>query len=453
MDETKDLDGLLESSSNTLQLVYRRLHDLEEAVRQLANENVQLRQRLGDDSAFESLPVDTNQDPKNRKIARGIQRAYQAGTKLASTLTRTDGFSHEAVVVTRYNGHNDGVWDCKTLINDQLSKGLVFSACADRCVRVFDAPSGACMLTYREHKGAVNAVDVLAQDNGRREVSVLTGSGDATIHLWQLPGELYTQRTLTASNLPQDEAAPIQPNVSIAPATIFRGHSAPVASVAFAGGSRVVSGSWDRSAVLWDVKTAQSVLKIDDNDNGVTHVAWNEARQLASICCKEPKTKLFDFRQDHKISKVSVIQGHRASVNVSCFYGDHCLATGSDDSTIKLWDLRVLKTPLDTINTGSGVNRMAISPNEKLIAAPLDSRHVKIYTLAGSKHARLPSRRRQGHRRIATAVAWLDNEHLLSSSFDSNVYQWRLFQSEQPRRLATLTRRRQESQHTEQHGD
>ena len=36
------------------------------------------------------------------------------------------------------------------------------------------------------------------------------------------------------------------------------------------------------------------------------------------------------------MTKVSVIEGHRANVNVVCFYNDHYLATGSDDSTIKV---------------------------------------------------------------------------------------------------------------------
>ena len=57
----------------------------------------------------------------------------------------------------------------------------------------------------------------------------------------------------------------------VQPAVILRGHTAAVSSVAFAGGShRVLSGSWDQSAILWDVKSAHAIVKLGDHDAAVS---------------------------------------------------------------------------------------------------------------------------------------------------------------------------------------
>ena len=53
---------------------------------------------------------------------------------------------------------------------------------------------------------------------------------------------------------------------------------------------------------------------------------------------------------------------------------------GSDDRTVKVWDLRNMRAPVTSIQTSAAVNRLSISPGG-LIAIPQDNRHVVIHDL------------------------------------------------------------------------
>ena len=88
----------------------------------------------------------------------------------------------------------------------------------------------------------------------------------------------------------------------------------------------------------------------------------------------------------------------------------------------QVWDLRRLQRAEVTINTSDAVNRLSVSPNNKLIAAPLESPFVKIYSTAGVKATRLPLRKgRQRHRKMTTCTVWLSDEQVISAGLDGEV--------------------------------
>lgn len=70
------------------------------------------------------------------------------------------------------------------------------------------------------------------------------------------------------------------------------------------------------------------------------------------------------------------------------------VVSGSDDKTVKVWELRNMRSALTTIRLDSAVNRLAVS-NGGVIAIPHDNRHIRLFDLNGQRIARLPRTSRQ----------------------------------------------------------
>ncbi len=81
------------------------------------------------------------------------------------------------------------------------------------------------------------------------------------------------------------------------------------------------------------------------------------------------------------------------------------IISGSDDRTVKVWDLRNMRSAITSIQCASAVNRLSIS-HSGLIAIPQDNRHVVIHEAGtGHKVSRLP-RDSNTHHRMVTSTAW-----------------------------------------------
>lgn len=115
------------------------------------------------------------------------------------------------------------------------------------------------------------------------------------------------------------------------------------------------------------------------------------------------------------------------AVTSTVFARDDKVVSGSDDRTVKVWELRNMRSALATIRTDSSVNRLAIS-SSGIIGIPHDNRHIRLFDLNGQRIARLPRTTRVGHRRMVSALAWSDepysSSNLFSCGFDKRVLGW-----------------------------
>lgn len=125
------------------------------------------------------------------------------------------------------------------------------------------------------------------------------------------------------------------------------------------------------------------------------------------------------------IPAVSVFQGHIDSVTSTIFTKDDKVLSGSDDKSVKIWELRNMRSPLFTIRTDSAVNRLAVS-STGLIAIPNDNRSIRIFELNGQRINRLQKR---SHRRMVTSCCFKEGSsvcNLFSSGFDRKVFGWNI---------------------------
>ncbi|CAL8321849.1 unnamed protein product [Boreogadus saida] len=108
--------------------------------------------------------------------------------------------------------------------------------------------------------------------------------------------------------------------------------------------------------------------------------------------------------------------------------GDN-VVSGSDDRTVKVWDLKNMRSPIATIRTDSAVNRLSVSTNQRIIALPHDNRQVRLFDMNGVRLARLPRSNRMGHRRMVCCSVWNEENqscNLFTCGFDRQAIGWNI---------------------------
>lgn len=217
-----------------------------------------------------------------------------------------------------------------------------------------------------------------------------------------------------------------EPSVIRSPIRRYEGHSdACIAAEWFPDGELLATASWDRTANVYNVETGKILCNLQ-HDDYLTNVTMHMSQKIILTSSKDTTFKIWDFRDP--ICSVQIYQGHTRSVNSAIFVDEDKIATASDDQHVKLWDLRVMRSPVFSVNANSGVNRICAiksSTLETYICAPLDNRDIKIYNMNGERVLRFPrnSRNLIGHRRLVTSVA-SSGDLLFSASFDKCVNCW-----------------------------
>jgi len=130
-------------------------------------------------------------------------------------------------------------------------------------------------------------------------------------------------------------------------------------------------------------------------------------------------------------AEYATLKGHRGAVNAVAMSVDgQTLLSGSDDNTIRVWDVETGQFIRSLNGHGYGVTSVAISPDRLRAASGSHDRSIKIWnlnkaqcqqTFAG-KVFRLFG---QGHAAAVTCVAFTpDGRTLLSGSFDRTIKSW-----------------------------
>jgi TIR domain/WD domain, G-beta repeat len=115
------------------------------------------------------------------------------------------------------------------------------------------------------------------------------------------------------------------------------GHTGPIGAVAFSpDGKRVLTGSNDKTARLWDAATGKSVATLAEHTKEVTGVAFSQDGTRILTGSQDSTARLWDATTG-KVA--ATLAGHTASVWAVAFSPDDTrVLTGSGDTTARLWD-------------------------------------------------------------------------------------------------------------------
>lgn len=376
---------------------------------------------------------------KTKKLDALTASGTKAGYKIRAQTSRiVSSFKTQSIVsslVRDFSGcHTDGVWE----VTASPTQSLVATASADHLACIWSIDTGRCLLKYEGHSGSVNSIRFHPSKD-----LLLTASGDTKTHIFL--GAVNWENAATSSRRGHSSEEELEDDMEEphameererietlrTPLQEFTGHSSVVVAADWISSStdsptQIITASWDRSAILWDIETRTSIQTLTGHDNELTHCSAHQSHRLVVTSSRDSTFRLWDFRAE--IPAVSVFQGHSESVTSTIFTKDDKVISGSDDKSVKIWELRNMRAPLTTIRTDSPVNRLAVSQSG-VIAIPHDNRSIRLFDLNGQRIARLQRTSRMGHRRMVSSVAWKENSpscNLFSSGFDKKVFGWHI---------------------------
>ncbi|CAF1041904.1 unnamed protein product [Didymodactylos carnosus] len=351
---------------------------------------------------------------RNRAISKSIVNTIR---------NQTTNVNHsQDLLYSSSNEHKDVIWDVQ--LSSYSQQQLYCSASADSTAIIWARKTGICrpLIQYTGHTGSVNSCR-FHSDISRS--LILTCSGDQELHIWTLGQQFYggsdEQVGLDDSYDIYDELQS-SPQIHKIRSPLLTLKCDDVISCAdWLQQDQIVSASWDRSAVLWQVDTGTPIRTLYGHDSELTHVCCHQSKPFVITSSRDATFRLWDCRQP--VHSVQIFHGHIKTVNSALFIGNERVVSSSDDEFVHIWDQRNIRSALISIDCNSPCNRLSYA--QDLIAVPLDNRDIRLYSTQGEK---LYVQRRQHLRAVECTALTVQTDYslLLSGSLDRNINGWNI---------------------------
>ncbi|KAJ8690991.1 hypothetical protein PTI98_010607 [Pleurotus ostreatus] len=197
-----------------------------------------------------------------------------------------------------------------------------------------------------------------------------------------------------------------------------------VTSVAFSpSGTKIVSGSYDKTIRIWDAATGQQVGDaLTGHEDCVTSVAFSpDGAQIASGSY-DKTIRIWDAAKGQQVG--DALTGHEHWVNSVAFSPDGAqIVSGSSDETIRIWDAATGQQVGDAL-TGHEhwVNSVAFSPDGAQIVSGSSDETIRIWDAATGQQV---GDALTGHEHGVNSVAFSpDGTKIVSGSSDETIRIW-----------------------------
>jgi WD40 repeat protein len=229
-------------------------------------------------------------------------------------------------------------------------------------VKLWDWRTGQELLTLKADE---RVLDVAFSPGGKARLATANGNGN--VNVWEIEdtqgGVTVSKEPLTLSHSDSVESISFSPdgrylacatgisyiNVSAKPGDVvvwdltsaskyatLRGHEAAVASVEFSpDGTRIASGSYDRTIKLWDFATKQEIHTLRGHAHFVGTVAFSPQGNRIASASEDGSVKVWNVDSGRELF---TIRGHVGPVEGVAFSLDGKELASGNENGVKLWD-------------------------------------------------------------------------------------------------------------------
>ncbi|KOV79886.1 hypothetical protein ADL03_35370, partial [Nocardia sp. NRRL S-836] len=177
--------------------------------------------------------------------------------------------------------------------------------------------------------------------------------------------------------------------------------------------TRILTGSADSTARIWDATTGQPIHQLTGHETAVNAVAWSPDNTRILIGSNDT-ARIWDAATGQPIHQLT---GHEDAIDSVAWSPDNTrILTGSADNTARIWDATTGQPIHQLTGHQSLVNAVAWSPDNTRILTGSTDNTARIWDATTGQ----PIHQLTGHEDAIDSVAWSpDNTRILTGSTDT----------------------------------
>ena len=200
----------------------------------------------------------------------------------------------------------------------------------------------------------------------------------------------------------------------------LRGHTATILSVAYSpDGSRLVTGSKDKTAKVWDAASGKQLLTLTGHSDSINSAVFTPDGRRIVTASTDGTAKVWDADTGRDLL---TFNGHGGSVHsVSCSPDGQQVVTANSDRTAKVWDLASGHELIVLKGHTAQVVAVAFSPDGRRVVTGSEDDTAVVWDVVSAQ----PLLALKGHTDAVCSVAFSsDGTQIVTGGYDGTARIW-----------------------------
>ncbi len=201
--------------------------------------------------------------------------------------------------------------------------------------------------------------------------------------------------------------------------TVLKGHKGYITDATFLpDGKTIVTTSFNKSLKIWDVNTGNLLYELFRDEDLLEKIIISSEGGLAATISSDSKVKLWDLYTGQYISNIF---NNDHITNVFFSSTGNKLAGICQDKKIKVLDIESDSLISELIYSKTNIKDLDFSPNEKMLVLAFDDNTAEIHQLSKDTMPLIL----RGHTEVINKVCFsLDGQFVVTASYDKTVKIW-----------------------------